>query len=230
MKLNPIRGLIAVLFVGLGFSSAILKAHDSQANAGPKPVGAVYILSNISYRNSVLIYNRSANGELSPGGVAYTGGLGSGGVEPDFGLGNSGAMVMSADKQFLFVVNPGSDDVSVFAIKSNGLKLLDRKSSGGYQPISITINGTLIYVLNAGGNIGASDNISALVVDAEGIMTPLPKSTQPLSGDVTSPAEIKFQPGGHVLVVSEKNTNAIDTYVVNADGRARPPSTTVSDA
>jgi len=130
----------------------------------------------------------------------------------------------------LFVVNPGSDDVSVFAVERDGLRLLDRQSSGGRQPISVTVNKHLLYVLNAGGNVGANDNIAGFVVDPQGRLAPLHDSTRPLSGDVTAPSQIRFTPDGKVLVVTEKATNVIDTYTVGHDGRTTGPTVTPSDA
>jgi len=52
------------------------------------------------------------------------------------------------------------------------------------------------------------------------MLQPLAGSTQPLSGPNTLPAQIEFSPDGNVLVVTEKDTNNIDTYVVNDDGFA----------
>src|SRR5439155_4598602 len=109
-------------------------------------VGAVYTMSNDPTGNAVLVFNRAADGSLTPAGALSTGGLGTGGREPDFGLANAGALALSDNGHLLFAVNPGSDDVSVFAVKNNnGLQLLDRQGSGGRQPISVTVNGNLVY-------------------------------------------------------------------------------------
>src|SRR6266404_2861975 len=62
----------------------------SIAKAGTVAPGAVYTLSNASSGNSVLIFNRGANGELTSGATLATGGLGTGG-----GLGSQGALVLS---------------------------------------------------------------------------------------------------------------------------------------
>lgn len=128
------------------------------------------------------------------------------------------------------MVNPGSDDVSLFAVTKKGLQLLDRVGSGGHQPISVTVNGRLVYVLNAGGNVGDSDNISGFMVNKHGQLSPLGGSTRPLSTAVTSPAEIRFSPDGDVLVVTEKATNVIDTYTVGKDGRPTGPRVVPADA
>jgi len=193
-------------------------------------VGAVYTISNDPSGNAVLVFDRAADGGLTFRGAFSTGGLGTGGREPDLGLGNAGALALSENNQLLFVVNPGSDDVSVFAVKQKGLELLDRESSGGKEPVSVTVKQKLVYVLNAGGNVGASDNIAGFVVNDEGKLSQLSGSTRPLSAAVTAPAQIKFTPDGRVLVVTEKATNIIDTYTVGKDGRATGPIVTPSDA
>ena len=193
-------------------------------------VGAVYTMSNDPTGNAVLVFNRAADGSLTPAGALSTGGLGTGGREPDFGLANAGALALSDNRRLLFAVNPGSDDVSVFSVKNNRLQLLDREGSGGRQPISVTVNGDLVYVLNAGGNVGASDNITGFIVTAQGKLSQLSGSTRPLSADVTGPAQIGFTPDGKVLIVTEKATNVIDTYTVGKDGLATGPIVTPSDA
>jgi 6-phosphogluconolactonase len=202
-------------------SAATLAGHDDEA-------GAVYVSTNETSGNRVLVFNRSADGTLTPGGSFATGGLGTGGQEPDFGLGNAGALALSEDNRFLYAVNSGSNDISIFAVRPDGIRLIDRRSSDGEQPISVTVNRNLLYVLNAGGNVGGSDNIAGFVVDLQGKLSPLPDSIRPLSAAATAPAEIRFKPDGKVLVVTEKTTNLIDTYAVGDDGRSTGPTVTPS--
>jgi 6-phosphogluconolactonase len=92
----------------------------------------------------------------------------------------------------------------------------------------VTVNRNLLYVLNAGGNVGGSDNIAGFVVDREGKLSLLAGSIRPLSAPVTAPAEIRFRPDGRVLVVTEKTTDMIDTYTVDNDGFASGPRVTPS--
>lgn len=214
----------------LSLSSLILIFSAVPVAAQQDVVGAVYTMSNDPSGNAVLVFNRAVDGRLTFSGTFSTGGLGTGGREPDFGLANAGALALSDDNRLLFVVNPGSDDVSVFAVKKKGLELVDRESSGGKEPVSVTVMQNLVYVLNAGGNVGASDNITGFVVNDDGKLSQLSDSTRPLSAAVTAPAQIKFTPGGRVLVVTEKATNIIDTYTVGKDGRPTGPIVTLSDA
>jgi 6-phosphogluconolactonase (cycloisomerase 2 family) len=96
--------------------------------------------------------------------------------------------------------------------------------SGGLQPVSLTVDRDLLYVLNAGGSIGGQDNITGFLIEPDGMLQPLAGSTQPLSAANTSPAQIEFSTDGNVLVVAEKDTSKIDTFVVDDDGLAGPPA------
>jgi 6-phosphogluconolactonase len=87
-----------------------------------------------------------------------------------------------------------------------------------------------VYALNAGGNVGGTDNISGLVVSPHGQLSTLSNSTRPLSAAIISPAEIRFSPDGDVLVVTERATNNIDTYTVGQSGRPTGPQVTPADA
>jgi 6-phosphogluconolactonase (cycloisomerase 2 family) len=72
--------------------------------------------------------------------------------------------------------------------------------------------------VNAGGN----GNIAGFHLD-DGKLSMIPKSIRPLSNNSAGPAEISFNPDGNVLVVTEKATNMIDTYVVKNDGLTNGP-------
>jgi len=183
--------------------------------------GAVYTATNAAAGNEVLAFSRSADGSLTPAGSFATGGLGAG---PDIGLGNQGGLLLTPDNQWLYVVNAGSDTISVFKVKPNSLELVGSFDSRGKLPVSLTVDGDLLYVLNAGGTVGGSDNITGFIIEPDGELQPLAGSTQPLSILNTSPAQIEFSTDGNVLVVTEKGTSIIDTYVVDDDGLAGPPN------
>jgi len=118
------------------------------------------------------------------------------------------------------VVNAGSNEISVFAVEEDGLTLVDREYAGGDRPISLAYSRNLLYVLNAGGAVGSVDSISGFYVAEDGLLTPIAESTRQLSSEDTGPAQISFNSDGDVLVVTEKATSLIDTFVVDADGVA----------
>ena len=192
-------------------SAAIAPALDAQRAADAAGRRAVYTLTNQVAGNAVAVFNRAADGTLTAAGTVATGGTGTGA-----GLGSQGAVALSDDGQLLFAVNAGSNDVSVFTVGSAGLSLASVTPSGGTLPISLSIHGNVLYVLNAGGN----GNISGFSVGSGGTLAPIAGSTQPLSGTNVGPAEVAFSPDGRRLVVSEKNTNLLDVYAVDASGAA----------
>ncbi len=193
--------LVAPLFTGIAY-----------AKEAP---GAVYVMTNAVGGNEVLIFDRAANGALISAGSVATGGSGSGA-----GLGSQGALILSNNNHWLFAVNAGSDEVSVFAVKAGTLVLTDNIASGGQMPISLTFDKGVLYVLNAGG----SGNITGFTLSGKGKLSPLSGSTQPLSNSGAGPAQISFTPNGKQLVVTEKATNQILTYRVGKFGRAGAPT------
>src|SRR5207249_7929677 len=159
---------------------------------------ALPIFTNQVAGNSVAVFARAADGTLSAAGSVATGGTGTGA-----GLGSQGALALSDDGRWLFAVNAGSNDVSVFRVGRDGLSLLDRTSSGGTRPISLTVHGHVLFVLNAGGD----GNISGFALGTTGALTPISGSTRSLSGTNVGPAQVSFSPDGRRLVVTEKTTN-----------------------
>lgn len=173
--------------------------------------GAVYVLSNAADGNKVLVYNRSSDGHLSYSSSFATGGNGRGS-----GLGSQGSVILhqAAGNDFVIAVNAGSNEVSVFRAEGTTLTWLDKVSSHGTLPISVTAHDDLVYVLNAGG----SGNISGFRLSPEGHLTYIPNSSKALSSDNAGPAEIRFNGQGSQIAVTEKNTNSISTYTVNESG------------
>lgn len=173
--------------------------------------GAVYTITNDVAGNAVAVFVRATDGTLTAAGSFATGGTGTGAS-----LGSQGSVALSYESQLVFAVNAGSNDISVLRVGTTGLSLLSRTSSGGTLPISVTVSGNLVYVLNAGG----AGNISGFTLDGAGVLTPIAGSIQPLSGSATDPAEVSFSPDGRQLVVTEKATNLIDVYPVDHNGVA----------
>jgi 6-phosphogluconolactonase (cycloisomerase 2 family) len=184
--------------------------------------GAVYIMTNNSSGNSVLVYSRAADGTLTWTGTFATNGLGATGLTGS----NQGGLALSKDGNTLIVVNAGSNDISVFHVNNNALILADKIGSGGIFPISVTLHENWVYVLSTGGTNGAG-NIAGFYLSDNGQLSPISGSVKPLSG-ITAPAQISFNPTGSALVVAEKSTSLIDTYVVDSEGIATGPTTTAS--
>jgi 6-phosphogluconolactonase len=194
-------------------------AVSTEAKPGKDKPGAVFTASNDAAGNNVIVFDRAADGTLTQADSFSTGGLGT-----SASLGNQGGLVLSSDGKRLLVVNAGSDDISVFRVHRDQLKLKAQAPSGGQRPISIAIRKDIVYVLNAGGLVGGTDNISGFTLGKKGTLTPIPDSTLPLSAASTDPAQISFSSDGKFLIVTEKATNIIDTYSVDANGVATGPN------
>ena len=184
--------------------------------------GAVYVASNEATGNRILQFLRDEHGVLAAAGSFSTGGAGTG-----TGLGNQGGVVLTESGAWLLVVNAGSDDISVFAVDSDfdSLKLVDRRASAGRRPISIATKRGLVYVLNAGGAVGAADDVSGFRLNGHGQLVPIPGSMAPLSAANVGPAEIHFGLDDGALLVTEKNTNRIDVFQLDEAGAIRSSET-----
>jgi 6-phosphogluconolactonase (cycloisomerase 2 family) len=171
----------------------------------------VFVMTNDAHHNEVLSFHRAPNGQLLEGRHFATGGRGSGGaIDP---LGSQGSLLLSQDGQHLFAVNAGSGDVSVFLILHSELVLTDREPSGGSEPVAIAQHGDLLYALNAAGG----SNVSGFHLN-QGNLVPIENSTRFLTNNEPGGASISFSPDGRFLAVTEKQTNNIDVFTVQADG------------
>ena len=101
----------------------------------------VYVQTNDAERNEVIAFDRSGDGRLSPLGRYDTGGRGTG--KPH--LASQGSIVLSNDGAWLLVANAGSDELSLFAVEQEGLRLAGRVASGGSGPTSASSSGTAAW-------------------------------------------------------------------------------------
>ncbi|MFZ2106996.1 MAG: beta-propeller fold lactonase family protein [Roseiarcus sp.] len=206
--------MIAIAIAG---TSSVSMAQSN----GAGPIGFVYTETNQS-SNAVLVFNRAANGALSLAATVPTGGLGGGVVS----VGSQGTLALSQDQRFLFVANEGDDSISVMERTPAGLKAVGKVSSGGTLPVSITVSGNLVYVLNDGVHGSSPANITGFYFDEyNAFLSQIPNSTRSLSAPFpTVPAagpiaaEIHFDNTGSFLYVAEVGTSLIDTYSINRDG------------
>ena len=202
-----------IRLVRLATAGMIFAFGPGMASADGGVIGAVYTMTNDPAGNQVLQYDRMADGSLAYRAHYETGGHGTGS-----GLGNQGGVVLSDDGRWLLVVNAGSNDISVFRVRGRELVLTDTESSGGVLPISVTIDRDVVYVVNAGGGVGDTDSISALFLDNHGELTLAAGSTRPLSAASTAPAQIQVSPNGRFVVVTEKGTNTLSVFPLDAYG------------
>ncbi len=203
----------------VGILAAIMTAAFAGAAVGGGDVRAVFSMTNEPEGNRLAVFPLDPQGlSLAAPYFVATGGKGTGA-----GLENQGALALSDDGRFLFVVNAGSDTISVFDVSQGSVARLQVVGSQGVQPISLATHGNLLYVLNAGGSAGFIDTIAGFKISAHGRLRPIPRSERLLSGNDTGPAQIGFNPDGTVLMVTEKNTARITTFTVDAHGHPSEP-------
>jgi 6-phosphogluconolactonase (cycloisomerase 2 family) len=211
--IRSLSPLLAVTAVAAGGTSAA-GAHAS-APVGAQVVGHVYEATNSPAGNAVQVFDRLRNGQLRPGSVVATGGLGLGAS-----LASQNALVRRGE--LLFVVNAGDDTISTLAITGQGLVKRDVEPTGGDRPVSVTVHGSTVYVLNQG-----SATISGFHLEPGGQLSALRRSTRQLSkvdGADSAAAQVSFTPDGRHLLVTHKGDQTIDTFGVYGRyaGRAVP--------
>lgn len=195
-----------------------LQAPAALGSASP---GAVYAMTNDATNNQVVVLNRRADGTLTPAGSFPTGGQGSGTFENSANgliLGEQSPNNLNGGNKYLYATNAGSDDITVFRTTNAGLEITDREPSGGDHPISVTVHDNTLYVLNGGASncSGGTPTIVGFRMSPKGELTPIPGSTRPVSGGANSGcAQISFTKDGGVLVVTQRQADIIDTYVVD---------------
>lgn len=196
-------------------------------------VGAVYAMTNAAAANQIAVYRRFDDGTLSAPNYVATGGRGSGRrtarIDP---LSSQGSLTLSADAQWLFAVNAGSNELSVFRVLETNIEVTDVVKTRGLFPVSVTHTGELVYVLNGGGDGG----ITGFRLDEEGTLERLDGSERSLElggrnppRPADSPAQIAFTPAADQLIVVLKGTDELLSFPLDGAGRpmgepARTPS------
>ena len=210
-----------------GFALAATTLIAGPASAGSASHdGAVFAMSDNLTGNTVVAYDRDTTGRLSQAGIYRTGGFGgqlTGSVVDH--TASQGALAL--DKGLLYAVNAGSDTLTVFDVHGDRLSNRQVIGSGGSFPVSVTVHGNLVYVLNArdGGSIQGYVRIGSTLVRIPAWQRSLGLDVTLTPEFTTTPAQIAFTPNGSQLVVTTKgNGNDIDVYAVNAFGSpaARP--------
>jgi 6-phosphogluconolactonase (cycloisomerase 2 family) len=220
----------ASLFV-LTVAAAIFVASGAAASRGASGVviGHVYVNDNTAPSNSVAAYDRLADGSLTPmpGSPFTVGGSGTG--HPDA---SQGSLQLSDDGRYLLAVDAGSNQISVLRILPDG-SLRPAGSpvaSGGVDPVSIGVHGSLVYVANAGPGIGPGDtNYTGFRLNAGGQLRPIPDSTYVLPND-SKPGQVLFNGDGTRAAGTRIATSQIDSFTVGGDGRLAPAPGSPFDA
>lgn len=186
---------------------ALLAAVPAQAQHWRH--GAVYTMTNDPMGNGIVVFSRQGNGYLTYEDTVSTGGIGSGGGLD--ALGSQGSLVLSKNKRWLLAVNAGSNEISVFKVLPNRLTLVDKQSSSGLVPVSLTLFHNLVYVLNNG-----TPNLAGFTLSHSGKLIPLSDSVRSLNG--TAFSQVGFDNKGQRLVVTDRGNQKILVFSVGKDG------------
>lgn len=198
--------------------------------SGSRIVGHVYVNDNTAPVNTVAGFDRHADGTLTAmrGSPFVVGGAGTGHADA-----SQGSLQLSADGRYLLAVDAGSNQISVLRIKPDGsLRTVDDSpvSSGGVDPVSIGVNGKLVYVANAGPGASLGDtNYTGFRLGAGGHLRPIPDSTYVLPND-SKPGQVLFSDDGTRAAGTRIATSEIDSFTVGRDGRLTPAAGSPYDA
>jgi 6-phosphogluconolactonase (cycloisomerase 2 family) len=206
-----LASLVAVLALGSVVMATGASASPG-APAGSPNVGQLYVDDNTATANTVAGFDRHADGSLTalPGSPFAVGGAGTG-----HATASQGALQLSADGRYLLAVDAGSAQVSVLRIKPDGsLQPADLVSSGGGDPVSIAVNGPLVYVANADSG---SPNYTGFTLNPGGHLRPIAGSTVSLPAG-SQPGDVLFSGDGSRLVGVRVASSLIDSFTVGADG------------
>lgn len=197
------------------------------ASAAEDVVGHVYVNDNTAGTNTIAAFDRHSDGSLTPtpGSPFAAGGQGTGTA-----VGSQGALQLSGDGRYLLAVDAGSNQVSVLRLLRDGsLRPVGGGpvASGGVEPVSIAVHGSLVYVANEGDKAtGAGSNYTGFSLNAGGHLIPLSGSAFNLPA-TANPGDILFNSTGTNLIGVEVGTTVastfrIDSFVVGSDGLITP--------
>lgn len=198
-----------LLIVMLALAAGLSLRSNAQSEGA---TGAVFVMTNSASRNEIVAYKRNPDGSLEQGSRFSTGGRGSGGlIDP---LGSQGSLTLTTDGSLLLAVNAGSGTVSVFQVHGARLARVENVPSGGSEPVAVAQHGDLVYVLNAGG----TSKVVGFHLEFNGKLRPIEKSIAFLTTANSGAASLAFSPDGQFLLVTQKLTNTVDVFRVQADG------------
>jgi 6-phosphogluconolactonase (cycloisomerase 2 family) len=221
-RITRLGTLAATATAASGLLAAPALAHPGASHRPSlADTHALFVQTDETSGNHVVAYRQGADGRLTLANTYATGG--NGGVLPTSVIDHTasqGAVAYDAAHRLLYVVNAGSDSVSVFAVRGTHLDLRQVVASGGTFPVSIAVHRDLVYVVNAqnGGTIQG-------FVVRDGQLLRVADRNRPLGLDPTqtvfteTPGQVAFTPDGrHLLVTTKANTNSVDVFAIDRSG------------
>jgi 6-phosphogluconolactonase (cycloisomerase 2 family) len=223
---------------GLALTTSALFAGAAQASPTSghhRSSHAVFVQTDNPAGNTVVAYDRSADGRLHQQHVYPTGGLGGvlAGSVVDH-TASQGSLAYDRRSRQLYAVNPGSDTITVFGVRGDDLTRRQVISSGGDFPVSVTAHGHAVYVLNArgGGSVQGYYRVGSALVRVPAWHRALGLDPAAVPEFTNTPGQVAFTPDGSKLVVTTKaNGNNIDVFSVGfLGGISASPVVTTDDS
>jgi hypothetical protein len=206
---------------GLAVAATALLAGQAQATPSQQSA-PVFVQSDNPAGNTVVAYDRAADGSLHQAGVYRTGGNGgvlTGSVVDH--LASQGSLAYDRAHGLLYAVNAGSDTVTVFGVRGDRLTRRQVIGSGGTFPVSIAVHGSVLYVLNArdGGSVQGYLRVGDTLVRVPSWHRSLGLDATQTPEFTHTPGQVAFTPDGrHLIVTTKANGSNIDVFAVNAFG------------
>jgi 6-phosphogluconolactonase (cycloisomerase 2 family) len=211
-----------------GFALAATALFAGAAAASPAQhtdahhTNAVFVQTNSTAGNAIVAYDRESDGALAKAGTYPTGGTGGvlAGSMVDH-LASQGSVTLDRAHGLLYVVNAGSNTVTVFAVEGDHLARRQVISSGGTFPVSVTTHGNLVYVLNArdGGSVQGYLRVGDSLLRVPAWHRALGLDASETPEFTSTPGQVAFTPDGSKLIVTTKGNGAnIDVFGVDFAG------------
>lgn len=208
---------------------AVPASHPASTQSH-RPAGAVFVQTDDLKANSVIAFDRGADGQLRRTGSYLTGGKGAtldgAVVDP---LASQGSLTLDSRHGLLFAVNGGSDTITVFGVEGSRLVRRQILPSHGDLPVSVSVAGDLAYVLNArdGGSISGYRIVGRTVLPVSGSIRNLHLAPNANPEFLQSPAQVAVTPNRRAVVVATKTHGTLVSYPLN-HGVPSTPKTTKS--
>ena len=215
LTVTAATALVVGPIAGAGFAAPAQGHAHSDRSTDTRAAHALFVQTDDVNGNQVAAYAQHRDGSLTLSHTYATGGKG--GILPTSVIDHTasqGAVTYDKANRLLYVVNAGSNTVSVFGVDGDRLQLRQVVPSGGTFPVSIAVHDDVVYVVNAqdGGSIQGFRVFGRF-------LAPIGAWNRPLGLDPTltaftqTPGQVAFSPDGSQLLVTTKaNTNSIDVF------------------
>ena len=175
--MKPISKLAAVATAGAAvIALSALPASAATAHAWPGQTPAVFVQTDDTAGNTIVAYTRTAADGLQQLASYPTGGNGGAtmGSVVDH-LSSQGSLAFDRRAGLLYAVNAGSNTITVFRVRGDGLIRSQVISSGGQFPVSIAVHGNQVFALN--GHLALAETgagaVATFAIASDGTLTQL---------------------------------------------------------